>query len=84
VSTGHRYYPYVSPASELGEGESPTLNIASLPEGGTGSNQSDLVAHRAESSMSKATLLESNLPGASPRGPYRVWDRVCAVCMVMK
>jgi hypothetical protein len=64
-STGLRYYPYISSASELGERESSTLNIASLLEGGKGRNQINPVAHRAESSMSKAILPEPNLPGAS-------------------
>jgi nicotine oxidoreductase len=84
-SCGLRYYPYISPASELGEGESSTLNIASLPKGGKGLNQISLAIHRAESSMSKAILLESNLPGASTWGPYRVvWDRICATCKTWK
>ena len=84
MSSGHRYYPYISPVSELGEGESPTLNLASLSEGGKGSNQNDLVVHRTESSMSKAILPEPNLLGASTRGLYHVWDRIYALCMIWK
>ena len=61
----HRYYPYMSPTSELGEGGSPTLNIASLQEGEKGSNQNDLVAHRVELSTNKTKLFEPYLPGAS-------------------
>jgi NADH:ubiquinone oxidoreductase subunit 2 (subunit N) len=60
-----RYYPYISPATELGRGESPKLNLASLFKGGTGGNQSTLIAHRAEFPTNKAILLQPNLPGAS-------------------
>jgi group II intron reverse transcriptase/maturase len=78
------YYPYITPASELGEGESPTLNLASLSEGGKGSIQSDLVVHRAEPFMSRAILPEPNLPGISTRGSYSVWIRICVMCMIFK
>jgi hypothetical protein len=64
-SKGLSYYPCITPTSELGEGESPTLNLASLLEGETGLKQIGLVAHRVEPSMSKATLLEPNLLGIS-------------------
>ena len=60
-----RYYPYISPATELGEGESPTLNIASLSEGGTGINQICPIVHQAESSMSRARLPEPYSLGTS-------------------
>nr|AYE93218.1 hypothetical protein C0995_000097 [Termitomyces sp.]AYE93275.1 hypothetical protein C0995_000035 [Termitomyces sp.] len=79
-----RHYPYMSPASELGEGESPILNLASLSEGGKGRSQIYLVVHRAEPSTSKATLPEPNLPGASTRGPYHAWKRICALCITWK
>lgn len=78
----HRYYPYISPASGLDEGESPTLNLASLQEGEEGSNQKDLVTHRAELPMNKTILSEPYLLGASTGGPYHVWDRICVVCAV--
>jgi group II intron reverse transcriptase/maturase len=71
------YYPYITPASELGEGESPTLNLASLQEGGKGLNQIGLVVHQAEPPMSKAILPEPNLLGISAWGLYQVWYRVC-------
>nr|UEX92732.1 hypothetical protein [Ophiocordyceps lanpingensis] len=78
------YYPYITPASELGEGESPTLNLASLSKGGEGRNLINLVTHRAEPSMSKAKLLEPYLPGISSRGSYLVRNRICALCMIWK
>jgi NADH:ubiquinone oxidoreductase subunit 2 (subunit N) len=59
------YYPCITPTSELGEGESPTLNLASLLKGETGPKQIGLVAHRVEPSMSKAILPEPNLLGIS-------------------
>lgn len=77
-----RYYPYMSPATELGGGESPILNLASLREGGTGRNQIVLIVHRAASSMSKATLPEPNLLGASARGLYHFWDRIYALSVI--
>lgn len=64
------YYPYITPTTELGVGESPTLNLASLFKGGIGPNQLGLVAHRVEPSMSKAILPEPNLLGISSRGSY--------------
>lgn len=77
------YYPYITPVSELGEGESPTLNLASLTEGGTGRNQIRLIVLRTDSSMSKAILPESNLLGASTGGLYHVWDRIYALSMTL-
>lgn len=79
-----RYYPYIFPATELGEGENPTLNIASLFEGETGRNQICLIAHRAESSMSRARLPESNLLGTSTGGLYHFWDRIYAMSTILK
>lgn len=84
VILNHRYYPYISPASELGGGEIPTLNLASLSEGEKGSNQKDLVVHRAESSMNKTRLFEPNLLEVSTRGPYHVWERVRTMCIILK
>ena len=78
-----RYYPYISPATELGEGESPTLNLASLNKGETGRNQIYPIVHRAESPMSKAILPEPNLLGASTRGLYHVWDRIYVMSMIL-
>jgi len=79
-----RYYPYIFPATELGGGENPTLNLASLSKGETGWNQIHPIVHRADSSMSKAILLESNLLGASSRGLYHVWDRIYALSSILK
>lgn len=39
------YYPYITPASELGERESLTLNLASLLKGGQIENLINLVTH---------------------------------------
>lgn len=73
------YCPYITPASELGVGESPTLNIASLPEGGKGPKLIGLVVHRAEPSKSKAILPEPYLPGTSTGGSYQFRYRICAL-----
>lgn len=62
VKSGH--YFNMSPATGLGEGESPKLNLASTVKGNK--NKTDWVGiSRAEISMCKAKLLESHLPGAS-------------------
>lgn len=68
-----RYYPYISPTTELDRGESPILNIASLIKGETGLNQIYPIVHQVESSMRKAKLLEPYLLGVSTRGLYNVW-----------
>jgi len=73
------YYPYITPTTELGVGESPTLNLASLFKGGIGPNQLGLVAHRVEPSMSKAILPEPNLLGISSRGSYLDCHRICVL-----
>jgi group II intron reverse transcriptase/maturase len=79
-----RYYPYISPVSELGGGESPTLNLASLTKGGTGRNRIGLIVHRTDFPMSKAILPESNLLGASTRGLYHVRpNRIYALSMIL-
>lgn len=53
------------PASRLGEGENPKLNLASLTK--VMQDKTDWVRdYRAEMSTSKVTLLELHLPGASP------------------
>jgi len=79
-----RYYPYISPATELGRGESPKLNLASLFKGGTGGNQSTLIAHRAEFPTNKAILLQPNLPGASTWGLCHFWDRTYALSQILE
>ena len=72
------YYPYITPASELDEGESPTLNLASLPKGGEEPKQIGLVTLQAEPSMNKARLPEPNLLGISTRGLYRICEKIYA------
>lgn len=79
-----RYYPYISPATELGGGESPKLNIASLTKGETGLTQIYPIVHRAEPSMNKARLPELNLLGASTRGLYHVWNRIYALSAILR
>ena len=79
-----RYYPYISPATELGEGENPTLNIASSFKGETGWNQILPIVHRAESSMSRAILPESNSLGTSTWGLYHFWDRIYAMSTILE
>ena len=70
------YYPYITPASELGEGENPSLNLASLPKGGEGLKQIGTVTLQAETSMSKAILPEPYLLGISTRGLYLICNRI--------
>lgn len=79
-----RYYPYISPTTELGGGESPKPNLASLFKGETGLNQIHPIVHRVESSMSKAILPKPNLLGASSRGLYLVWGRIYALSVILK
>jgi group II intron reverse transcriptase/maturase len=79
-----RYYPYISPATELGEGESPTSNIASLFKVGTGRNQMCLIVQQAESSMSRARLPESNSLGTSTWGLYHFWDRIYTMSAILE
>lgn len=74
----------MSPATGLGSGESPGLNIAFPVKGGTGRNRIRLVAHRAESSMDKAILPKSYLPGGSSRGRHLVRERMRKGNWVMK
>jgi group II intron reverse transcriptase/maturase len=79
-----RYYPYISPATELGERENPTSNIASLFKGETGWNQIYPIVHRAESSMSRARLPESNSLGTSTWGLYHFWNRIYAMSTILE
>lgn len=79
-----RYYPYIFPTTELGGGESPKPNLASLFKGETGLNQIRPIVHRVESSMSKAILPKPNLLGASSRGLYLAWDRIYALSVILK
>lgn len=79
-----KYYPYIFPATELGKGESPMLNIASLSEGGTGINQICPIVHQAESSMSRAILPEPYSLGTSTWGLYHFWNRIYALSILLK
>lgn len=81
-SKGSRHYPDVSPATELGRGESPESNLAFPFKGRQGRNQISLVTCRAEPSTNKTGLFELHLLGVSPGGPY--WDRICIANWVMK
>jgi len=70
------HWSYMYTATELGQGESPRLNIASPFEGGIRSTQNDRLDLRAVSSMVKAVLLEVYSLGASLTGRQHVCNRL--------
>lgn len=64
------------PAAELGEGESPTLNLAFPVKWLIRLNQLCRLVTRAEFPMIKAKLLKVYLKGSSAIGIYLDWNRV--------
>lgn len=64
------------PTSELGEGESPTLNLASPLKRNIKLNQNSWLGFWVAFSMIKTRLFEVQLQGSSTIGNYLVWDRI--------
>ena len=67
--------------TELGRGESPRLNVASLFKGNISSTQEERVASRVNLSMVKATLLEVYTIEVPHHGLYLAWNRIYAVLL---
>lgn len=67
--------------TELGQGESPRLNIASLFKGIISSNQEERVEFRVNLSKVKAILLEVYTIEVPHHGLYLAWDRIYSVLL---
>lgn len=82
-SYGPEQYVKLFPASDLGEGESPTSNRACPLKGEVSSNREERVTHRADSPMVKAILLESHPSGTPQIGFYLALHRIYAMYSTM-
>ena len=75
---------YLYPTSELGEGESPTLNLASPLKGFIKLIQICWLGIRVALSMVKTTLFEVHLQGSSTVGNRQVWYRAGRLIKALK
>ena len=84
VTLGHMHCSNMHPTSELGEGEIPTLNLASPPKRDIRLNQYSWLGFWVAFSKIKTKLFEVQLQGSSTIGNYLVWDRVARLIKILK